>query len=95
MQIRSITISEILNSVASQAFRHLVEGLRIQVSVSLGLTGAFSSPPDAIWAFGSNHLYVTGENATAGIFATYPSQHLNVVNGFFDQVRRCLERART
>uniref|UniRef100_A0A8B9TGA6 Aquaporin-3 n=1 Tax=Anas platyrhynchos TaxID=8839 RepID=A0A8B9TGA6_ANAPL len=39
----------------------------------------------AIWAFGNNQLYVTGQNATAGIFATYPSQHLNVVNGFFDQ----------
>uniref|UniRef100_A0A8B9VH65 Aquaporin-3 n=1 Tax=Anas zonorhyncha TaxID=75864 RepID=A0A8B9VH65_9AVES len=27
----------------------------------------------AIWAFGNNQLYVTGQNATAGIFATYPS----------------------
>lgn len=51
----------------------------------------FPSPSDAIWAFGSNHLYVTGQNGTAGIFATYPSQHLNIVNGFFDQVRVCWE----
>lgn len=48
-------------------------------------------PPDAIWAFGSNQLYVTGQNGTAGIFATYPSQHLNIVNGFFDQVSVCWE----
>uniref|UniRef100_A0A8K9UVR4 Aquaporin 3b n=1 Tax=Oncorhynchus mykiss TaxID=8022 RepID=A0A8K9UVR4_ONCMY len=27
-----------------------------------------------------------GENATAGIFATYPSKHLTLVNGFFDQM---------
>ncbi|NXK29368.1 AQP3 protein, partial [Arenaria interpres] len=30
-------------------------------------------------------LYITGQNSTAGIFATYPFQHLNIVNGFFDQ----------
>ncbi|XP_053152226.1 aquaporin-3 [Hemicordylus capensis] len=40
---------------------------------------------DAIWAFGGNQLFVTGPNGTAGIFATYPSEHLNSVNGFFDQ----------
>lgn len=46
-----------------------------------------SLPLDAIWAFDNNQLTVIGKNATAGIFATYPSEHLNVVNGFFDQVR--------
>ncbi|CAM4554205.1 unnamed protein product [Lepidochelys olivacea] len=40
---------------------------------------------DAIWAFGKNQLFVVGQNGTAGIFATYPSEHLDVVNGFFDQ----------
>ncbi|XP_069631671.1 aquaporin-3 [Haliaeetus albicilla] len=40
---------------------------------------------DAISAFGGNQLYVTGPNGTAGIFDTYPSQHLNIVNGLFDQ----------
>ncbi|KAM6469194.1 aquaporin-3 [Liasis olivaceus] len=40
---------------------------------------------DAIWAFGNNQLFVLGPNGTAGIFATYPSEHLNSVNGFFDQ----------
>lgn len=48
-------------------------------------------PLDAIWAFDNNQLTVIGKNATAGIFATYPSEHLNVVNGFFDQVRGCWE----
>lgn len=48
-----------------------------------------SLPLDAIWAFDNNQLSVVGKNATAGIFATYPSEHLNVVNGFFDQVRGC------
>ncbi|XP_039615087.1 aquaporin-3b [Polypterus senegalus] len=40
---------------------------------------------DALWAYGGNHLLVTGLNATAGIFATFPSEHLTLVNGFFDQ----------
>lgn len=42
--------------------------------------------PDAIWAFANNQLIVSGPNGTAGIFATYPSGHLDMVNGFFDQV---------
>ncbi|KAI4589455.1 hypothetical protein MJG53_020479 [Ovis ammon polii x Ovis aries] len=41
--------------------------------------------PDAIWAFANNQLIVSGPNGTAGIFATYPSGHLDMVNGFFDQ----------
>lgn len=42
--------------------------------------------PDAILAFANNQLIVSGPNGTAGIFATYPSGHLDMVNGFFDQV---------
>ncbi|XP_078407444.1 aquaporin-3-like isoform X3 [Cetorhinus maximus] len=42
---------------------------------------------DAMWGFsGQNKLLVHGPNATAGIFATYPSVHLTPVNGFFDQL---------
>ncbi|KAG9354282.1 hypothetical protein JZ751_012406, partial [Albula glossodonta] len=41
---------------------------------------------DALWDFGRGKLSVVGENATAGIFATYPSKHLTLVNGFFDQM---------
>ncbi|NXG35674.1 AQP3 protein, partial [Dromaius novaehollandiae] len=51
----------------------------------LGAGIVFGLYHDAIWAFGKNQLYVTGQNGTAGIFATYPSEHLNIVNGFFDQ----------
>uniref|UniRef100_A0A8C9X3S2 Aquaporin-3 n=1 Tax=Sander lucioperca TaxID=283035 RepID=A0A8C9X3S2_SANLU len=31
-------------------------------------------------------LIVVGKNATAGIFATYPSRHLTLVNGFFNHI---------
>ncbi|KAG7477189.1 hypothetical protein MATL_G00091860 [Megalops atlanticus] len=41
---------------------------------------------DALWDFNQGHLIVEGENATAGIFATYPSKHLTFINGFFDQM---------
>lgn len=36
----------------------------------------------------SNELVVIGEKATASIFATYPSAHLTILNGFFDQVSK-------
>ncbi|XP_060790984.1 aquaporin-3b [Neoarius graeffei] len=41
---------------------------------------------DALWEYHKGSLTVLGKNATAGIFATYPSKHLSLVNGFFDQV---------
>ncbi|XP_065100248.1 aquaporin-3b [Paramisgurnus dabryanus] len=41
---------------------------------------------DALWEFGKGSLIVIGDNATAGIFATYPSKHLTVLNGCFDQM---------
>ncbi|XP_066501532.1 aquaporin-3b [Hoplias malabaricus] len=41
---------------------------------------------DALWEFNKSGLIVLGENSTAGIFATYPSEHLSIVNGFFDQI---------
>ncbi|XP_054612178.1 aquaporin-3-like [Dunckerocampus dactyliophorus] len=41
---------------------------------------------DAIWDFGHGELLLLGNNATAGIFATYPSEHLSTLNGFTDQV---------
>ncbi|XP_060767684.1 aquaporin-9b [Neoarius graeffei] len=41
---------------------------------------------DAFMAYSNGQLLVTGENATAGIFASYPAKHLSNVNGFFDQV---------
>ncbi|XP_071771258.2 aquaporin-3b [Centroberyx gerrardi] len=41
---------------------------------------------DALWDYGQGELIVVGKNSTAGIFATYPSEHLTLVNGFFDQM---------
>ena len=46
----------------------------------------FILPPDALQDFSQGELVVVGKNATAGIFATYPSKHLSPVNGLFDQV---------
>uniref|UniRef100_A0A8C5LLB2 Aquaporin-3 n=1 Tax=Leptobrachium leishanense TaxID=445787 RepID=A0A8C5LLB2_9ANUR len=40
---------------------------------------------DAIWFFANDQLYVMGPNGTAGIFATFPTEHLTLMNGFFDQ----------
>lgn len=34
---------------------------------------------------------VTGANATANIFASYPSKHLSIINGFVDQVSLSME----
>ncbi|XP_037608910.1 aquaporin-3-like [Sebastes umbrosus] len=52
----------------------------------LGAAIVFGMYFDALWDFSPGELIVVGENATAGIFATYPSKHLTLVNGFFDQV---------
>ncbi|KAG9354324.1 hypothetical protein JZ751_001029 [Albula glossodonta] len=57
----------------------------------LGAGVIFGLYYDALWDFGRNaegqyDLIVIGPNATAGIFATYPSKHLTIVNGFFDQL---------
>ncbi|XP_054468089.1 aquaporin-3-like [Anoplopoma fimbria] len=52
----------------------------------LGAAVVFGMYIDALWDFGQGELIVVGTNATAGIFATYPSKHLTLVNGFFDQI---------
>ncbi|KAM8973526.1 aquaporin-9 [Pelodytes ibericus] len=41
---------------------------------------------DALIAYTGGVLTVDGPNATAQIFATYPSAHLSTLNGFADQV---------
>ncbi|KAM8872795.1 aquaporin-3-like [Synchiropus picturatus] len=41
---------------------------------------------EALWDFGDGELVVVGSNATAGIFATYPSRHLSLLHGVLDQV---------
>uniref|UniRef100_A0A3P8YNU0 Aquaporin-3 n=1 Tax=Esox lucius TaxID=8010 RepID=A0A3P8YNU0_ESOLU len=50
----------------------------------LGSAVIFGLYYDALWDH-AGKLLVEGENATAGIFATYPGSHLTLVNGFFDQ----------
>ncbi|XP_062984785.1 aquaporin-3-like [Elgaria multicarinata webbii] len=55
------------------------------IGAFLGAGIVFGLYFDAIWDFAGNQLLVTGPNGTAGIFATYPSEHLQSVNGFFDQ----------
>uniref|UniRef100_A0A3P9KHH3 Aquaporin 9b n=1 Tax=Oryzias latipes TaxID=8090 RepID=A0A3P9KHH3_ORYLA len=41
---------------------------------------------DALREFTNGEFAVTGANATAGIFASYPAKNLSVINGFVDQV---------
>ncbi|XP_051971393.1 aquaporin-3a [Xyrauchen texanus] len=54
----------------------------------LGAAIIFAEYHDAMYDFAgeTNELVVIGDKATAGIFATYPSKHLTILNGFFDQV---------
>lgn len=42
---------------------------------------------DALMEYTNGEFVVTGENATANIFASYPAKHVSVLNGFVDQVR--------
>lgn len=44
-------------------------------------------PTDALMEYTNGEFIITGQNATAGIFASYPAKHLSVLNGFVDQVR--------
>ncbi|XP_015198746.1 aquaporin-9b isoform X4 [Lepisosteus oculatus] len=41
---------------------------------------------DAFMDYTNGILIVTGPNATAHIFASYPGRHLSILNGFIDQV---------
>ncbi|CAH2219056.1 aquaporin-9 [Pelobates cultripes] len=41
---------------------------------------------DALYVYSSGNFTVTGPQSTAGIFASYPSEHLSHINGFTDQV---------
>lgn len=53
---------------------------------SLNIKQRFSSATDALMDYTNGELAVTGANATANIFASYPSKHLSMINGFVDQV---------
>ncbi|KAM6965739.1 aquaporin-3a [Aplochiton taeniatus] len=59
------------------------------VGAFLGAGIIFGLYYDALYDYSGDEtvtLIVYGENATAGIFATYPGKHLTIVNGFFDQL---------
>ncbi|KAM4748156.1 aquaporin-9 [Rhinophrynus dorsalis] len=51
-----------------------------------GSAAVFGVYHDAIYQYTGGILTVHGPNATAHIFATYPSPYLSVLNGFADQV---------
>ncbi|CAL8329798.1 unnamed protein product [Arctogadus glacialis] len=51
----------------------------------LGSAIIFGMYYDALWDHPDN-FNVTGNRSTAGIFATYPGNHLTILNGFFDQL---------
>uniref|UniRef100_A0A8C5P7J2 Uncharacterized protein n=1 Tax=Leptobrachium leishanense TaxID=445787 RepID=A0A8C5P7J2_9ANUR len=52
----------------------------------VGASLVFSLYYDAIYVYSGGNFTVTGPQATAGIFASYPSEHLSAINGFTDQV---------
>ncbi|KTF84969.1 hypothetical protein cypCar_00023177 [Cyprinus carpio] len=58
------------------------------IGAFLGAAIIFAEYHDAMYEYAGekNELLVTGDKATAGIFATYPGPHLTILNGFFDQV---------
>ncbi|XP_066457627.1 aquaporin-3-like [Eleutherodactylus coqui] len=41
---------------------------------------------DALYVYGGGNWTVYGPQATAGIFASYPSEHLGAINGIVDQI---------
>ncbi|XP_072134533.1 aquaporin-9b isoform X2 [Mobula birostris] len=54
-------------------------GVTIAVYATMGVSDAFMT-------FNGGNLTITGQNATAQIFSSYPAPHLSFVNGFADQL---------
>ncbi|NXH68284.1 AQP9 protein, partial [Hydrobates tethys] len=52
----------------------------------VGAAAVFGIYYDAFMEYSNGTLEVTGPNATAHIFATYPAPYLSLINGFADQV---------
>ncbi|XP_061855674.1 aquaporin-9 isoform X1 [Colius striatus] len=52
----------------------------------VGAAAVFGIYYDAFMQYSNGTLEVTGPNATAHIFATYPAPYLSLINGFADQV---------
>ncbi|GMT23108.1 hypothetical protein PFISCL1PPCAC_14405, partial [Pristionchus fissidentatus] len=69
-----------------------ISGIRFVLFIIAQTTGAFVGSAitfvvyyDAINNFDGGSRAVTGDTATAGIFATYPSPHLSTIGACFDQ----------
>ncbi|XP_034045951.1 aquaporin-9b isoform X2 [Thalassophryne amazonica] len=58
-------------------------GFTLGVMIAVYISGGVS---DALMEFTNGEFAITGVNATANIFASYPAKHLSVLNGFGDQV---------
>lgn len=52
----------------------------------VGAAVVFGIYHDQLMSFSNGELNVSGSLATAGIFATYPSENITQVTGFFDQI---------
>ncbi|XP_041075053.1 aquaporin-9-like isoform X2 [Polyodon spathula] len=58
-------------------------GFTLAVTMAVYVAGGVS---DAFLDYTGGVLTVTGPNATAHIFSSYPGKHLSILNGFIDQV---------
>ncbi|XP_062998571.1 aquaporin-9 [Elgaria multicarinata webbii] len=56
------------------------------IGAFLGAAAVFGVNYDALMEYNGGELTVTGPNATAHIFATYPEGYLSLTNGLLDQV---------
>ncbi|XP_067827608.1 aquaporin-9-like isoform X2 [Heptranchias perlo] len=56
------------------------------VGAFIGSAAVFGLYYDAFMAFDGGNLSITGQNATAQIFSSYPAPHLSFANGFADQI---------
>ncbi|XP_048471883.1 aquaporin-9 [Rhincodon typus] len=56
------------------------------VGAFIGSAAVFGLYYDAFMAFDGGNLAITGQNATAQIFSSYPAPHLSFANGFVDQM---------
>ncbi|KAM9320396.1 aquaporin-3-like [Gastrophryne carolinensis] len=56
------------------------------IGAFVGAALVFALYFDALHVYSGGNWTVSGTQATAGIFASYPSEHLSVINGFTDQV---------
>ncbi|XP_038670016.1 aquaporin-9b isoform X2 [Scyliorhinus canicula] len=56
------------------------------IGAFVGSAAVFGLYYDAFMAFDGGNLAITGQNATAQIFSSYPAPHLSFANGFADQI---------